>query len=215
MKKILVVLMLISGYCYAQEPVFNFNNNKLYKINIAGVDNPKNADEVGRLMEKNLLSIFSYVDPITGSGYFIVDNFYKVHEIEKMVNNRDGLAYLNFEEVPLTEDIFLEMYMKRGGYETKEFSSHPPKLVVMGPYTELSKSLYKKAVAVWVTKYPENKNMIESYYIEDIKKEAPKFIDTGNPKLDSINYFKAKDQWILENPEKYNKINNYKEDSSK
>ena len=213
MKKLLVLVMLISGYCYAQEPVFNFNQNKIYKINIAGADNVKTADEVARLIEKNLLCVFSYVDPLTGTGYFIVDNFYKVHEIEKMINNSDGLAYLSFEEIPLTEDLFLEMYMKRGGFEKAEFSNNPPKMIIMGPYNELSKALYKKAVSIWVLKYPENKNMIESYYIEDVRKELPKFIDTGNPKQDSLKYFKAKDKWILENPEKYERLIKYKEDN--
>lgn len=153
MRKLLIMLMLVSGYCYAQEPSFNFETNKLYKINISGADNVTIADEIERLIEKNLLCIFSDVDQLTSTGYFIVDNFYKVHEIEKMINNRDGLAYLSYEELPLTEDIFLEIYMKRGGYKPVEFPSYSPKKVQMGPFQKLTDELYLKAKEVWDKKY--------------------------------------------------------------
>ncbi len=212
MKKLIVLLVFISGYCYSQVPVFNFQTNKEYKIILKGADDFKKADEIGRQMEKMQLAVFSYVDPVNDIGYFIVDNFYKVHEIEKIINNIDGCSYISFEEIPLNEDNYLDMYMKRGGFENNEFSNNPPKKVIMGPYDELSNSLYKKAVSVWVKKYPENKEMIEKYYIEKIKNEAPKFVDTGNPEKDNQEYNKAKEKWLNENPEKYNRIINYRED---
>ena len=215
MRKLLFILFLLSsGFCYAQEPVFNFETNKLYKISLLGVDNYEKADDIARTMEKNLLSIFSYVDHIEGNGYFIVDNFHKIHEIEKMIKNKEGYSFNGFEEMPLTEDNFIDIYMKRGGYEKAEFSQHPPKPIIMGPHNELSKKLYDKAASIWVKTYPENIEMIESYYIEKIKSELPRFIDTGNPQKDNLNYTNAKDKWIKDNPEKYDRLNRYRENSN-
>jgi hypothetical protein len=213
MKSLWILFFFLSATCFSQqEPVFNFEKNKAYKIFLKGADDFKKADEIGRQMEKMQLAIFSYVDSVNGIGYFIVDNFYKVHEIEKMINNTDGYSYIGFEEIPLNGDNFLDMYMKRGGFENNEFSSNAPKKVMMGPFENLSKSLYKKAVSVWVQKYPENKEMVEKYYIEKIKNEVPKFVDTGNPEKDNQEYNKAKEKWINENPEKYDRIIKYKED---
>ena len=145
--------MLVSGYCYSQEPVFNFEKNKLYKINISGADNVTIADEIERTIEKNLLCIFSDVDQLTRTGYFIVDNFYKVHEIEKMINNKDGLSYMGYEEIPLTDDIFLEIYMKRGGYKPEEFSKYKPNKVQMGPFLKLTDDLFNKSMEIWNKKF--------------------------------------------------------------
>lgn len=156
MKKILIVLVFISSACIAQEPVFNFEKNKAYKITMKGADDFNKADNIARSSEKMQLAVFSYVDPTTSTGYFIVDNFYKVHEIEKMINNQDGYNYTGYEELQLTEDFFLDIYMKRGGFEPSEFSNQTPKKVQMGPFTELSNSLYTRAKKVWVNKYPES-----------------------------------------------------------
>lgn len=210
MKKILIFLLVVSGYCYAQQPVFNFEKNKLYKIKINGVENASDADMIARLTEKNLLSIFSYVDYTTGEGLFIVDNFYKVHEIEKIVNNQERFAYVSFEEMPLNNENFLSMYMKRGGFRTEDFASNPPKKIMMGPFTKLADDLYLKAEDLWVGFYPDKKEMIERFYIEKIEKELPKFIDTGNPDDDNKKYIKAKEKWISENPEKYQRYLKFK-----
>jgi hypothetical protein len=210
MKKILILLLLVSGYCYSQQPVFNFEKDKLYKIKINGVENAKDADMIARMTEKNLISVFSYVDFTTGDGLFIVDNFYKVHEIEKLINNQERFAYVSFEEIPLTNDNFLNMYMKRGGFRDEDFSTNPPKKIMMGPFNGLTNDLYKKAESVWVELYPDKKELIESYYIEKLEKELPKFIDTGNPEKDNKKYLEAKDKWVKENPEKYQRYLKFK-----
>jgi hypothetical protein len=212
MKKLIFLLLLLSGYCYGQTPVFEFEKDKLYKIQILGVNDSADADNIARTMEKMGLSIFSFVDFKTGFGYFIVDNYYKVHEIEKMINNKDKYAYVGYQDMALTEDNFLEIYLKRGGVSESNFSEKPPKKIIMGPFNDLTSALYKKAVAVWVKKYPEKSTLIESYYIEKIRSELPKFEDTGNPKKDSLHYYKLKDKWILENAEKYERLLKYKGD---
>jgi len=153
MKKLIILFVFISSTCFSQDIIFNFQKAQLYKITMEGANDFNKADNIGRTMEKMQLAIFSYVDPTTSTGYFIVDNFYKVHEIEKMINNKDGYSYTGSEEFQLTEDNFLEMYMKRGGYEPDEFSSQPPKKIIMGPFNELTNSLYNKANEIWDKKY--------------------------------------------------------------
>lgn len=39
-----------------------------------------------------------------------------------------------------------------------------------------------------------------------IPESFPKFIDTGNPKTDEANYHDAKQKWIKEHPEEFEKI---------
>lgn len=120
-----------------------------------GADNFNKADNIERLMEKMKLSLFSYVDTITSTGYYIVDNFYKVHEIEKAINNQNGYKYIGNEEMQLTEDFFLEIYMKRGGFKSSEFSSQLPRKIQMGPFNELTNGLYNKAKEIWEKKYKQ------------------------------------------------------------
>ncbi len=153
MKKFLILLIFVSGYCYSQEPVFNFENDKACKITMKGADTYNKADHIERLMEKMMLSLFSYVDTTNSTGYFIVDNFYKVHEIEKLLNNESEMNFIGSEEIQLTEDFFLEIYMKRGRFKPDEFSSYPPKKIIMGPFNKLTDGLYNKASEIWKKKY--------------------------------------------------------------
>jgi len=156
MKKLIIVLILFAETCFSQEMIFNFEKDKIYKINIDGATDFNKADNIARLMEKTKLSLFSYVDFNTSTGYFVVDNFYKVHEIEKMINNQNGYKYLGYEELQLTEDMFLDIYMKRSGYEPAEYPLDEPKKITMGPFNNLTNGLYSKALEIWKNKYLKN-----------------------------------------------------------
>ena len=47
----------------------------------------------------------------------------------------------------------------------------------------------------------------EEYRIaNNIPSDFPRFIDTGNPKVDGENYFNAKQAWIKANPTRFEKI---------
>ena len=153
MKKLIILFVFISSTCFSQDIIFNFQKAQLYKITMEGANDFNKADNIGRTMEKMQLAIFSYVDTTTSTGYFIVDNFYKVHEIEKAINNQSGYKYIGFEEMQLSETLFLEIYMKRGGFGTAEFSNQPPKKIQMGPFNELTNSLFNKANEIWDKKY--------------------------------------------------------------
>jgi len=41
---------------------------------------------------------------------------------------------------------------------------------------------------------------------QNIPDDFPKYIDTGNPKIDKDNYYEAKQEWIKNNPERFEKI---------
>ncbi|OFY86486.1 MAG: hypothetical protein A3F72_14970 [Bacteroidetes bacterium RIFCSPLOWO2_12_FULL_35_15] len=202
MKKLLILFVFISSTCFSQVgPVFNFEKNKAYKITMKGADNLVKADNIERQMEKLQLAIFSFVDPTTSMGYFIVDNLNKIQEIEKTLNNEKDFSFSSFEEIPLTEESFLEMYMKRGGFEKAEFSKNIPKQIVMGPYQELSSSLYLKALIVWEKKYKNAFNKLQG-----LPEHYPVFFNTGNPEYDNARYGQAKEDWIKNYPDEVEKI---------
>lgn len=202
MKKILILFVFISSTCFSQVgPVFNFEKNKAYKITIKGVDILLKADYIERQMEKLQLAIFSFVDPTTSMGYFIVDNLNKVQEIEKTLNNEKGFSFIGFEEIPLTEENFLEMYIKRGGVEKAEFSKNIPKQIVMGPYQELSSSLYLKALIVWEKEYKNVYNKLQG-----LPEHYPVFFNSGNPEYDNSKYGHAKEEWVKNYPDEVEQI---------
>ncbi len=50
------------------------------------------------------------------------------------------------------------------------------------------------------------KNLDDYRKKNNVPEDFPKFIDTGNPKKDLDNYYKAKQEWIRKNPERFEKI---------
>lgn len=197
MKKLLILFVFISSTCFSQVgPVFNFEKNKAYKITLKGADNLVKADNIERQIEKLQLAIFSFVDPAISTGYFVVDNFNQLQGIKNTLNNEKGFSFIGFEEIPLTEEIFLEMYMKRCGFEKTEFSKNIPKQIVMGPYQELSSSLYLKALIVWEKEYKNAYNKLQG-----LPEHYPVFFNTDNPEYDNSKYDLAKKEWIKNYPD--------------
>lgn len=48
---------------------------------------------------------------------------------------------------------------------------------------------------------------IEQYRIENnVPDDFPKYVDTGNPKVDNANYYEEKQKWIKKNPGRFEKI---------
>ncbi len=197
MKKLLILFVLMSSTSFSQGgPSFNFEKNKAFKITMKGASDFAKADLVSRQMEKMQLAIFSVVDPQTSTGFFIVDNINKVQGIEKALNNLNGFSFVAFEEVSLTEDLFLEMYLKRGGFEKADYSKNKPKQIMMGPDVNLTNSLYRKAIDLWEKDYSKayqnNLNGRPEHY--------PVFVSTGNPEKDSYSFELAKQEWIKNYP---------------
>ncbi len=50
------------------------------------------------------------------------------------------------------------------------------------------------------------KNMEQYRKEHNVPEDFPRYIDTGNPKIDLVNYYNAKQKWIKKNPERFEKI---------
>ncbi len=50
------------------------------------------------------------------------------------------------------------------------------------------------------------KNLDEYRRINGVPEDFPRFKDTGNPKADLDRYYQAKQEWIKNNPERFEKI---------
>lgn len=64
-------------------------------------------------------------------------------------------------------------------------------------YIELKKEKDEKGELKVVSKEVKRIEIPESF---------PKYIDTGNPKEDEANYYEAKQKWIKDHPDEYQKI---------
>jgi hypothetical protein len=48
---------------------------------------------------------------------------------------------------------------------------------------------------------------VEAYRkTNNVPEDFPRYIDTGNPKIDETNYHNAKQEWIRSNPDRFEKI---------
>lgn len=197
MKYLAILFVIVVSPSLSQAQIFDFWNNKAYKITIKGVDDVAKADVISREIESKQLVVFSYIDPKTNSGYIVVNNFSKVKEVENKINNTSGYSLINVNEVEFNKEIFLELYMKRGGFEKPQFSNNKPKEILMSENKDLTTILYSKALEVWENYYSkafdEKKNDLPEHY--------PVFVNTGNQENDSRRYEQAKQEWLKNYPE--------------
>lgn len=197
MKKIFILLMFLSNICFSQEVLLNLDANKLVKIQMNGVNNFSKADMVSRQMEKFQLAIFSYVDSVNGIGLFIIDNLNKLPQIENMIPNISGCSFVNSEEIVLNEDVFLEMYKKRGGSKDIGTVNVKPNLVVMGPNMDLTNMLLAKAIEIWDRKYSAAYKNVS----QGLPEHYPMIVNTGNSEFDTNKFEQLKQEWIKNYPE--------------
>lgn len=154
---LILALLLIFSKANSQENIFNISNYKVFRIEIQNASNENESDFISRTVEKNGLSIFSYIDKTTNTGIFIVNKNADVINILNLLSDYRFDASRTYEAT-LTEENFLDMYMKRGGIKSGELDKVLPKFIQMGPDNELSGSLYSLAKSIWVKKYPEAYN---------------------------------------------------------
>lgn len=197
MKKLLILFVFAITSSFSQGQVFDFWSNKAYKIAMKGASSFINAENISRQSEEMQIVVFSYVDPSTSTGYFIVSNFSKVQEIEKMINSDNGFSFIGYEEVTFNKDLFLEMYMKRGGYQKIQFSTNKPKEITMGLHKDLTTNLYTKALDVWEDFYGKG----DGGKLNGVPQHYPVFVNTGNPENDNLKFEQAKQEWIKNYPE--------------
>lgn len=180
----------------SQNQPIELSRKSVYKINIRGVESFDKADLLSRQIEKLQLAIFSYVDPITGFGYFIVENNEKEVEIQSTVNSENGCSVISSQKIDFTDELFLEMYMKRSGFNVNEFSTNIPIEVVLGPNKELTRNLFSQAIAIWKNNYltTYNKSIGVAYH-------HPIFINTGDSDDDNLKFEQEKQNWLTNYPD--------------
>lgn len=185
----------------SQNQPAELSRKTVYKINIRGVECFDKADLLSRQIEKLQLAIFSYVDQITGFGYFIVENNEKEAEIRNTVNSENGCSIIESQKIDLTDELFLEMYMKRSGFNINEFSTNIPTEVVLGPNKELTRSLFCHAIAIWKNNYLTTYN--KSIGVTD---HHPIYINTGNSDDDNLKFEQEKQNWLTNYPDEVEKM---------
>lgn len=212
-KYLTILFAILVTPSLSQAQIFDFWNNKAYKISIKGVENSTKANFISSQIEDKQLAVFSYIDPTSNAGYFIVNNFSKIKEIENEINNSSGYSFISANEVVFNKETFLEMYMKRSGFEKSQFSNNKPKEILMGENKDLTTNLYSKALEVWENYYSkafdEKRNDLPEHY--------PVFVNTGNPENDSRMYEQAKQEWLKNYPEEsqYSTGSPYQDDKAK
>lgn len=192
---ILVFFLLVTLTSIAQNQTIDLSKKIALKISIKGADSIDKADLIGRQIEKLQLALFSYVDPTSGIGYFIVENNEKEIEIQSTVNSEQGYSITESQQINLTDELFIEMYMKRGGFQKNEFATNTPKIILLGSNNDLTNSLYLKAIVVW-------KSLYSISYNKSIgaAEHHPIFVNTGNPNNDNEMYNQEKQNWVNNYP---------------
>ena len=74
-------------------------------------------------------------------------------------------------------------------------------------YSQTNERLDSRTYKPVSTVSMEEKTSVEPtpHKIQDDLPGFPEFVNTGKPEVDNANYFEAKQKWILENQELYNK----------
>lgn len=175
MKKIttLTLCILFALNLKSQSTFFDLSAYKLFNYQINSTIDTKTADYLTLTSEKTDLSVFSFVDSHSGKAYFFVEKNCDKKELGLLLRN-NGCQISDFEEISPAEDIFLEIYMNRGGISTDEIPEHLPKFIQIGPNKELSNDLYNLAKKTWIKKYPEKYNSFFPPKKEMTKEETEK-----------------------------------------
>lgn len=209
--------MLFPILSFSQKQNYYLDDLKLFTIKIINLNNIEKATEITKSLEKEMLSEMAWLDINSKICYCIIHKNKNIAEIETYIKTFNGLNCSNTKEIILTDDLFLQIYSQKSGVKPVNFEKQLPNYITFNDNNQ-SEIYYHTAKEIWINKFPESYNALYSEKtVREIKEvnnlelpaDFPKFIDTGNPKSDNYNYQKAKENWILENPEKYKIIINY------
>ncbi len=209
MKSLIVFFLFVSTIGYSQNSDFNLADYKAFKTTISNMSNKEQSVFIENTMEKNLMAEFSYVDFSTGTGYFIIKNNNYIAAIEAIINSLNNYTCSNSQELALTDNLFLEMYTKRGGLKNEDLKNQPPNYFYVNGNQKKTELLYQIAKEKWIKKYPESYNSLynsNSESKEYIPEHYPVLINTGNPESDNAINAKAKQEWLKNFPEEYEQL---------
>lgn len=124
-----------------------------WQVQVSGVDSLQRADYLSRGLEKIQLSLFSAFEVTSGKGY-IISSMPNIDNIISYVNNWDrGFNIQSFEEVTLTDSLFLAIYLQRRNIATEDMYNQELPYVRLGPFVDLAKQLYEIALNEWRSQY--------------------------------------------------------------
>ncbi len=160
MKKVFTILILLLPLITNAQNTDFLNTLFCYEIKVDGVADRNKADYLVRSLEKQNLIIFGAYSVYRQKGYLLLSDKYQLSNITTFTNYAlNDYKLIEYNEVPLTEDLFLEIYEMRNEVNSYDKSKKAPEYIQLGPNNELSVKLYDRAKMIWSQKYT-NEQMI-------------------------------------------------------
>ena len=85
-----------------------------FKLLVDGINDSLKADYLARALEKQNLVLFASFSQISDYGYIIVSDKSQISNVASYINlTLNNYKLLEYEELPLTQNLFLEIYSLR------------------------------------------------------------------------------------------------------
>jgi len=187
MKKVIFIMLLIMPMIVQSQQSENNRNLYCYELRVEGLNDWGRGDYLVRSLEKMDLVVFGSFSLDSQQVYLLLSDKNQMSNISTYIDNAlNGYKLRQYEEVPLSEELFLKVYELRNGVEESEISKSKPEYIQLGPKTEISNTLYKEAIRIWEKQYEgeqrevgyedfANRGMQNEYYI--VKFEIDKPVD--------------------------------------
>lgn len=210
MRSLILLFLFITILGYSQSTKIYLADYKTYNIIISNLDNQNMADELAGTIQKSFLSEFAWIDYPSGKGYFIMEKNKPVSKIEAVIKNTNNYTFSNTQEIDLSDDLYLEIYTRKGRMEVSALSFQEPKYLMI-ENENTSALFFHNAKEIWIKNYPEAYNSVYHVKVNNNNKEYipehyPKFINTGNPEQDNSVYAKSKQEWLKNYPEEVEQL---------
>jgi len=129
-----------------------------FKLLVDGINDSLKADYLARALEKQNLVLFASFSQISDYGYIIVSDKSQISNVASYINlTLNNYKLLEYEELPLTQNLFLEIYSLRSN-NANNICKNLPKYIQLGPKNELSWQLYDLAKSIWIEKCKQEDN---------------------------------------------------------
>lgn len=187
MKRLIIILTLIIPLISSGQQSNIMSKMNCYELRVDGIDNFERGDYLIRSLEKMNLVVCGSFSLDSQQVYLLLSDKNQMSNISTYIDNAlNGYKLRQYEEVPLSEELFLKVYELRNGVEESEISKSKPEYIQLGPKTEISNTLYKEAIRIWEKQYGgehrevgyedfANRGMQNEYYI--VKFEIDKPVD--------------------------------------
>jgi len=157
MKRLIFIFVLIIPLISSGQQSNIMDKMSCYDLQVDGINSWERGDYLVRSLEKMNLIIFGSFSLESQRVYILLSDKNQLSNIVTYIENAiNGYKLMDYREVPMTEDIFLEMYEQRRGVGKDEISQREPEYIPLGPKEEISKQLYEEAKRIWESRYRGN-----------------------------------------------------------